>query len=207
MTVGKWLSALKKIKNGENPNPPNPQNYQKGGFDGFEGSEYEQKQKKNNGGYLYDDGGDRLHDDEQRDQIEEQAAILEYDGGYSRDEAERIAGMKTSAPMLKNVETSKRPKHSLANENDDSFPTRKKGEPIPVIIYDMKAKPDDDETYLKALQLHGAMSYGMAMRVLGWGGTRAANAEDRLRETGRIAYNKQGRAVVVDKDTSGKAVA
>lgn len=202
--MGKWLSALKKIKNGENPTPQNPQNYQKEGFDGFEGSEYEQKQKKNNGGYLYDDGGDCLHDDEQRDQIEERAAILEHDGGYSRDEADRIAmgndllsnvmvtDYKTNAPMLKNVEANKRPKQP---------------QPYPEIIYDGKAKPDDDETYFAALQLHGAMSYGMAMRVLGWGGTRAANAEDRLRETGRIAYNKQGRAVVVDSDTSGKAVA
>lgn len=202
--MGKWLSALKKIKNGKNPNTQNPQNYQKGGFDGFEGSEYEQKQKKNNGGYLYDDGGDCLHDDDQRDQIEEQAAILEYDGGYSRDEAERIAmgndllsnvmvtDYKTSASMLKNVETIKRPKQS---------------QPYPEIIFDSKAKPDDDETYFKALQLHGAMSYGMAMRVLKWGGTRAGQAEARLRETGRIAYNKQGRAVVVDNDTSGKAVA
>ncbi|WP_279090435.1 hypothetical protein [Bartonella apis] len=49
-----------------------------------------------------------------------------------------------------------------------------------------------------------AMSYGMAMRVLGWGGTRAAKAEDRLRKSGRIAYGKHGRAVVVNSDASGK---
>lgn len=104
--------------------------------------------------------------------------------------------------MLKNVEASKMPKHSLENVNDVSFPTRKKGEPIPLIIYGMKAKPDDDETYFKALKVHGAMSYGMAMRVLKWEDTRAGQAEERLLASGRIAYNKQGRAVVVDSDTS-----
>lgn len=94
-----------------------------------------------------------------------------------------------SVTRLKNVETFNRPKQP---------------QPYLETLYDGIAKPDDDETYLKALQLHGAMSYGMAMRVLGWGGTRAAKAEDRLRKSGRIAYGKHGRAVVVSSDASGK---
>ena len=89
-------------------------------------------------------------------------------------------------------------------KNIDPLKGPKQPQPYLETLYDGKAKPDDDETYLKALQLHGAMSYGMAMRVLGWGGTRAAKAEDRLRKSGRIAYSKHGRAVLVSSDASGK---
>lgn len=65
-------------------------------------------------------------------------------------------------------------------------------------IPDTKAKPDDPEIYAEALRIQGPMSYGMAMRALGWGGTRAGQAEDALRFAGRIVFNKQGRAVLSD---------
>lgn len=65
---------------------------------------------------------------------------------------------------------------------------------------DTKAKPNDTETYAKALRIHGAMSYGMAMQVLGWGGTRAGQAQDALRIAGRIVFNGQGRAVLSDNE-------
>lgn len=64
-----------------------------------------------------------------------------------------------------------------------------------------KAKPGDPETYAEALRIHGPMSYGMAMRVLGWGGTRAGQAEDALRLAGRITFNSQGRAVLIERET------
>ena len=70
-----------------------------------------------------------------------------------------------------------------------------------------KAKPDDAETYAEVLRLHGAMSYGMAMRVLGWGGTRASQAEDALRLAGRIVFNSQGRAVLSDNENHQSEVA
>lgn len=72
---------------------------------------------------------------------------------------------------------------------------------------DTKAKPDDSETYAEALRLHGAMSYGMAMRVLSWGGTRAGQAEDVLRLAGRIAFNERGRAVLSDNENHQTEVA
>jgi len=183
--MGKWLSVLKNIKNKEIPNTQNPQNSEKCIFDDFEGSRYEQKQEKNNAVCLYDDELDRR---------KEREAVLEYDGGYSRDEAERIAGVETSAPMLTNVNIFNDAMSATLLKNVETFNRPKQPQPYPEITYDMKSEQDDDETYLKALQLHGAMSYGMVMRVLGWGGTRAANAEDQLREAGRITFNALGRA-------------
>lgn len=63
---------------------------------------------------------------------------------------------------------------------------------------DPVARPEDADRYAEALRLHGPMSYGMAMRVLGWGGTRAGQAETALRAAGRITFNKLGRAVLVE---------
>lgn len=61
---------------------------------------------------------------------------------------------------------------------------------------DPVALPDDADRYADALHLHGPMSYGMAMRLLGWGATRAGRAEAALRKEGRITFNKAGRAVL-----------
>lgn len=72
---------------------------------------------------------------------------------------------------------------------------------------DTKAKPNDPEAYAEALRIHGAMTYGMAMQVLGWGATRAGQAEDTLRLAGRIVFNGQGRAVLSDNENHQNAVA
>ena len=76
--------------------------------------------------------------------------------------------------------------------------------PVKLIPHDWsprtKARQDDPETYAEALRLHGAMSYGMAMRVLGWGGSRASQVEHALRLAGRIVFNSQGRAVLSDNE-------
>lgn len=72
---------------------------------------------------------------------------------------------------------------------------------------DTKAKPNDPETYTEALRIHGAMTYGMAMQVLGWGATRAGQAEDALRFAGRITFNSQGRAVLSDNENHQSEVA
>lgn len=67
---------------------------------------------------------------------------------------------------------------------------------------DPVARPDDADRYAEALRLHGPASYGMMMRILGWGGTRAGQAETALREASRIAFNDNGRAYLVpDKET------
>lgn len=68
---------------------------------------------------------------------------------------------------------------------------------------DPRPRPDDAEVYARALTLHGPMTYGTAMRVLGWGATRAGQAEAALREAGRIIFNSMGRAVLVEE--AGKA--
>ena len=62
---------------------------------------------------------------------------------------------------------------------------------------DARPEPDDAEIYADALRLHGPMSYGMAMRALGWGGTRAGQAEAALRAAGRIRFNATGRADLI----------
>ncbi|MCP8896369.1 hypothetical protein KYK29_15685 [Shinella daejeonensis] len=63
---------------------------------------------------------------------------------------------------------------------------------------DPVARPNDADRYADTLRLHGPMTYGMAMRVLRWGGTRAAQAEASLQDAGRITFNKLGRAVLVE---------
>ena len=63
---------------------------------------------------------------------------------------------------------------------------------------DPVARTDDADQYAEALRLHGPMTYGMAMRVLGWGGTRAGQAEAALKAAGRITFNNLGRALLVE---------
>jgi hypothetical protein len=69
---------------------------------------------------------------------------------------------------------------------------------------DPDARPDDFEVYAEALRLHGPMSYGTAMRMLGWGGTRAGQAEAALREAGRIRYDSTGMGQIVDLENFKK---
>ncbi|MEZ5782748.1 MAG: hypothetical protein R3D70_14225 [Rhizobiaceae bacterium] len=56
----------------------------------------------------------------------------------------------------------------------------------------------DAELYADALKRHSRGSYGSIGVVLGWGRTRAANAETVLREAGRIRYDQTGRGVFVE---------
>lgn len=56
----------------------------------------------------------------------------------------------------------------------------------------------DMDLYAEALRVHGPMSYGQAMDVLGWGATRAGEAETRLQKAGRIEFNRLGRAALKD---------
>lgn len=67
----------------------------------------------------------------------------------------------------------------------------------PNLKLDPLARHDDAETYADALHAYGPMTYGTAMRRLGWGGTRAGQAEAALKQAGRIAFNNNGRAYLV----------
>lgn len=62
----------------------------------------------------------------------------------------------------------------------------------------LKTLQSDMDLYAEALRVHGPMSYGQAMDVLGWGATRAGSAEADLRRAGRIEFNKLGRAALRD---------
>lgn len=75
------------------------------------------------------------------------------------------------------------------------------------VALDPVARPDDAEVYAEALRLHGPASYGMMMRVLGWGGMRAGQAETALRIAGRIAFNKLGRAVLHESNPQSNSPA
>jgi hypothetical protein len=60
----------------------------------------------------------------------------------------------------------------------------------------LPAKPShpDLAAYLAFLRSNGPCNYGAAAVALGWGATRAWQAEARLRATGRIAINDCGKA-------------
>jgi len=109
------------------------------------------------------------------------AAILECDAGLSREEAEpQAAGGDLSAMADIPKRTASAAKGDLRRD----------------MKFDPVAHPGDPETYVEALRVHGPMSYGMAMRVLGWGGSRAGQAETALRASGCITLNNHGRAVL-----------
>ena len=54
--------------------------------------------------------------------------------------------------------------------------------------------PSDPDSYLAALTLHGPMTYGAAAVALGWGATRAWQAEARLVTEGLATLSREGRA-------------
>lgn len=78
--MSRWLTALKNFENAQSGNLQNPQNLSEGGFEGFEGSPSGHISK------IF-----RPSEDDLWVSFEERAAILEYDGGFSREEAERLA--------------------------------------------------------------------------------------------------------------------
>lgn len=161
--MGRWLAALKKHENLPETNLQNPQKPPKPIFEGFEGAASDNLANFSDdavallGGLSVPVSGksENLHPDP--DAHEERAAILEYDAGLSRAEADR-----------------------LAMAGDDAAPK------------------SDAELYAEALRRIQPCGYGPVAAFLGWGMTRAANAETVLREAGRIKYDHTGRGVFVD---------
>jgi hypothetical protein len=74
-----------------------------------------------------------------------------------------------------------------AGASEVSFPHKKVDPHAPPL-------PSDPDTYLAALTLHGPMTYGAAAVALGWGATRAWQAEARLVAEGRATLSREGRA-------------
>ncbi|WP_024896870.1 hypothetical protein [Brucella rhizosphaerae] len=89
----------------------------------------------------------------------------------------------------------------IAYLKDNPSPQKKRWKPIPPAEWSRHLKPQrgDPERYLQALQEYGPLSYGMAMRALGWGGTRAGQVQDELHRQGRIKFDKRGWAYPVDR--------
>jgi hypothetical protein len=104
-----------------------------------------------------------------------------------------------ASDQRKPIETGKHEEPLLAGQSNEKT-ERRRIIPFPGREWtpDAKIRSDDPEIYLEALRLHGPMSYGMAMRVLQWGGTRAGRAEDALLEQVRIKFNERGWAYPVD---------
>ena len=63
----------------------------------------------------------------------------------------------------------------------------------------------DPETYLAFLRAHGPATYGAMAVDLGWGATRAWQAEARLRAAGLVIINKSGKAEAVASATPDSA--
>lgn len=60
--------------------------------------------------------------------------------------------------------------------------------------FDPVARPDDLEIYAEALRLHGPMTYGMAIRILGWGYTSGASRDSIAhRRSDQVQHIRQGR--------------
>lgn len=108
-------------------------------------------------------------------------------GSVSNDQRHALEGEKGKEPLSFSHPT---------QEND-----RRRVIPFPGRDWkpDTKTRPDDPERYADALRVNGPASYGMMMRILGWGGTRAGQAEDELQKQGRIAFDKRGFAVLIDQ--------
>jgi hypothetical protein len=67
------------------------------------------------------------------------------------------------------------------------FPDYKRADP------QAHALASDPDTYLAALTLHGPMTYGAAAVALGWGATRAWQAEAQLVAEGKTTLSRAGR--------------
>lgn len=65
---------------------------------------------------------------------------------------------------------------------------------------DPVARSDDADAYAQVLRLHGPATYGAMMFCLGWGCTRAWQAERALQAAGRISFDHLGQAMLIEVD-------
>lgn len=79
-------------------------------------------------------------------------------------------------------------------------PPRSKPQPTPPARAD--ALDPDAGTYLDRLRLHGPQTYGAMARAMGWGATRAWQAEARLRAAGLVRYHEPTGAASVTEGCS-----
>ncbi|ACO00061.1 MULTISPECIES: hypothetical protein [Brucella] len=189
--MGRWLDALKKRENGLEANLQNPQNSFNLGFEGFESFNSTELQKNSNPKKIMETAPDGTDKTDNASQMVVSSVLSVPLGGenenFSGDLRRALEGEKGNGPLFFS--------HPI-QENE-----RRRIIPFPGRDWkpDTKIRPDDPERYADALRVHGPASYGMMMRILGWGGTRAGRAEDELQKQGRIAFDKRGFAVLIDQ--------
>lgn len=109
-----------------------------------------------------------------------QAALAEIEAGGKLDfEAHPPATIATSATIPQ------APRIFVADVAVVAAPRPQKMETTP--------SASDPETYLAFLRSNGPCSYGAAAVALGWGATRAWQADARVRADGRDAIDKSGK--------------
>jgi hypothetical protein len=105
------------------------------------------------------------------DAFDERAAIREHDGGQARAEAEAAALAEVAAAA------------GLTPEG----------------LRALWAAHPDARAYLAKLTRDGPLTYGAAASLLGWGATRAWQAEARLRAAGLVTMGRHGVAVPIGR--------
>lgn len=177
--MSRWLAALKKHERGPEPNRQNRQNPRLDSSVSFVSPDigvranFPEPTPVSEDGFLsvlsvpvwgQNENSSAPDPDGMKASFAERAAILEYDAGLPRTEAERLAAI-----------------------GDDPAP-----------------KPDA-EMYADALRICGPCGYGPVAVFLGWGATRAANAEAELRAANRISYDRTGRGQLIKQEFGRRA--
>lgn len=103
------------------------------------------------------------------DSFEERAAIREHDGGQARAEAEAEAAALAEVATVAGM--------------------------APEALQALWAAHPDARAYLAMLTCDGPLTYGAAASLLGWGATRAWQAEARLRAARLVTMGRHGAAV------------
>lgn len=189
--MGRWLDALKKRENGPETNPQNLQNSSQTGFEGFESFNSTDLQKNSDPKKIMETAPYGTDKTDNTSQMVVSSVLsvppVGENENFSGDQRRALEGEKGKEPLFFSHPTQESERRRVI-----PFPGRD-WKP------DTKIRPDDPERYADALRVHGPASYGMMMRILGWGGTRAGRAEDELQKKGRIAFDKRGFAVLIDQ--------
>lgn len=172
--MGRWLDALKKHENADEGHPQNPQK-DTGGDDGISGAAFSDAAQECGEVATGRDGPD---------------------AGVPVGNAKATAA--EIAPPMSTFDSSRVPSPAVVCLGERPTPTAHPN----LFRAIMERLEGDMEAYAGVLRTHGPMSYGQAMHVLGWGGTRAGQAESDLRAAGRIAFNQLGRAYLVDEEAN-----
>ena len=112
----------------------------------------------------------------------------------------QLQAMGESAPAVIRMTEKNAPK--IAEIAEVAAPRAQNLKSSPVIKTD--GPYPDAGKYLDFLRLHGPSTYGASATALGWGATRAWQAEAQLVAAGLVQHDRLGKAVIApDKSVSG----